>query len=386
MHLKHNLMHLNNQLLSEILLITCFLSSAIYWIYGIAFRINLFSLSKLLILYLIITPPIILISPKGVDYLKKIFEGRLTILKIYSYLIFTSIAYYSIALQNQIFPLDNISVSRLIQFILTVTIYSFAVTWKPLLFIAGFSALKFFNEKNENTLTLNWQIATLFIVYFILKKLGQLSLYEGIGEPAIRAALAQLMDLIIHTSKINFFQTPALIKHIKSIYFETWIYLLTISLLLPQVIRLQDIGIGKIKATTKIFKQTPIIWIYFIIIILITLFNRRIILSEPMTLLSLFYFVFLKALFEEICFRGVLLTCFLNVLKKLKLKMRDASIIAIFLSTILFVLYHYPLIRLDNIGFIFLFGLLTGRLFYKTNSIMPGLMVHTVINLLLLKT
>ncbi len=383
---KHNLIRLKNHLISEIILITCFLSSAIYWIYGIAFRINLLSLSKLLVLYLIITPPILLISPIGVDYLKKMFEGRLATLKICLYIIFTSFAYYSVALQNQIFPLNNISLSRLTQLILSVAIYSFAVTWKPLLFIAGFSALQFFNKKNKNTLDLNWQIAILFIVYFLLKKLGYLSFFKGIGEPSIRAALAQYMDLIIHITEINFFQTPAIIKHIKSIYFETWIYLLTISLLLPQVIRLQDIGIRKIEATTKIFKQTPIIWIYFIIIILITLFNRRLILSQPMTLLSLFYFIFLKALFEEMVFRGVLQTCFLNMLKKLKLNMRDASIIAIFLSTILFVLYHYPLIKLHNIGFIFLFGLLAGRIFYKTNYIMPALMVHTVINLLLLKT
>jgi len=380
-----NLILLKNKLINEIILITCLFSSILYWLYGIGFSINFFSLSKLFVLWLIIAPPILLISPKGIEYLKIIFGGHHATLKICLYIIFTSIAYYSISLQNEIFPLDNISVSRAKQFIVSVAIYSFAVTWKPLLFITGFSALKFFNKKNENTLTLNWQIATLFIVYFILKKLGHFSLYEGIGEPAIRAALAQLMDLIIHTSEINFFRTPALIKHIKIIYFVTWIYLLTISLLLPQVIRLEYIGIRKIKATKKIFKQTPIIWIYFIIIILITLFNRRSILSEPMTLLSLFYFVFLKALFEEICFRGVLQTCFLNMLKNLKLKIRDAGIIAIFFSTILFVLYHYPLIRLNNIGFIFLFGLLTGRIFYKTNSIMPGLMVHTVINLILLK-
>jgi membrane protease YdiL (CAAX protease family) len=325
-----------------------------------------------------------LISPKGVEFLKKIFEGRHATLKICLYLIFTTIAYHSIYLQSEISPLDDISVSRTKQFNISVLIYSFAVTWKPLLFIAGFSALKFVDKKKER-LDLSWQIAVLFIVFFILKPSGYLPLYKYFGEIPVRDTLAQLVDQTILIPDIKVFQTPNPMIHFATIHFQSWISLLTISLLLPQFIHLKDIGIGKIQKPAEIFKQTPVIWLYFIAIILITLIKRRFIFSEPVKLLSFFYFVFLRALFEEICFRGILQTCFLNMFKKLKLKMRYAGMIAILFSAVFFVLYHGPLLRIENPYFIFFFGLLTGRIFYKTRSIFPGLMVHTAVNLALLK-
>jgi membrane protease YdiL (CAAX protease family) len=363
-------------LITEAFLIICFFSVVVYWIRGIHFNVNLLSFYKLLVLLLIITPQVLLISPSGIDYLKKMSAGHYNFQKICLYIIITSLAYYSITLQKVIL-LDTINWTKFVQFIISLVIYTFAVTWKPIILTILLGSLLSF--KKTNVLILNWQIALIFVMYFLLKEMCYLN-YKTIGESAIRMELGKGLNWILFMPEsIIFFSSPGLFNFF---YIETWIHPLTIGLLVPKILCLKDIGIGNpVMKIKKIFIKSPIIWIYFLAIVIKMLFFDRSNFPSPIHIINSFYSIFLTAFFEEICFRGVLQTCFFNMFKKLNLKIWLASFLAILIASILFSLVHYPFSR-KNMSFIFLFGLLTGRIFYKTNSLIPGLMIHTTINIL----
>jgi membrane protease YdiL (CAAX protease family) len=78
----------------------------------------------------------------------------------------------------------------------------------------------------------------------------------------------------------------------------------------------------------------------------------------------------LAPVFEEIFFRGILLQQFLK---------RYSPSKAILLSGLLFVFAHF---RLLDAGALIVYGIIFGYVFYKTNSIVASILVHSVGNLI----
>jgi uncharacterized protein len=83
-----------------------------------------------------------------------------------------------------------------------------------------------------------------------------------------------------------------------------------------------------------------------------------------------FLMVIITPIVEEIVYRGFL---FNMLLKKYSLK------IALIASSLIFALIH---LRFTGIGFLFLYGLFFGYVYYKTNSLIAPILAHFTINFL----
>jgi len=86
--------------------------------------------------------------------------------------------------------------------------------------------------------------------------------------------------------------------------------------------------------------------------------------------IRLFQTLILVPVIEEVFFRGILLNQFLK---------KYNAIFAIFLSAILFTIYHS---EPNNIWFLFLYGMIYGYIFYKTYSLFACILLHSFTNLL----
>ncbi len=86
--------------------------------------------------------------------------------------------------------------------------------------------------------------------------------------------------------------------------------------------------------------------------------------------IRLFHSLILGPVIEEVFFRRILLGQFLK---------KYNPIIAVSLSAILFSIYH---IEPNDIWFLFLYGLVFGYFYYKTNSLVASILLHSLTNLL----
>jgi hypothetical protein len=80
--------------------------------------------------------------------------------------------------------------------------------------------------------------------------------------------------------------------------------------------------------------------------------------------------VFITPIVEEMVYRGFL---FNLLLKKYSVKL------ALIVSSLIFALIH---LRFAGIGFLFLYGLFFGYVYYKTNSLIAPILAHFIINFL----
>jgi len=87
-------------------------------------------------------------------------------------------------------------------------------------------------------------------------------------------------------------------------------------------------------------------------------------------IMYLFLMVIITPIVEEIVYRGFL---FNQLLKKYSLK------IALIVSSLIFALIH---LRFTGIGFLFVYGLFFGYVYYKTNSLIAPILAHFTINFL----
>lgn len=86
--------------------------------------------------------------------------------------------------------------------------------------------------------------------------------------------------------------------------------------------------------------------------------------------LYFFLMVILTPIIEEILYRGIILHLFLQ---------RYSVKISLILSSLIFAFIHFKFI---GFGYLFLYGLLFGFAYYKTNSLFTSILLHFLINLM----
>ena len=84
----------------------------------------------------------------------------------------------------------------------------------------------------------------------------------------------------------------------------------------------------------------------------------------------LFLMVIITPVVEEIIYRGFLINL---LLKKYSVKL------ALIISSLIFAFFH---LRFAGIGFLFVYGLFFGYVYYKTNSLIAPILAHFIINFL----
>lgn len=103
-------------------------------------------------------------------------------------------------------------------------------------------------------------------------------------------------------------------------------------------------------------------------------FNFKPLVPDTNFIIKLIHGILLAPVFEEIFFRGILLQQFLKQFSPRK---------AILLSSLLFTAAHF---RLTDAGALMVYGIVFGYVYYKTNSIVASMIVHSIINLVWLTT
>jgi membrane protease YdiL (CAAX protease family) len=116
---------------------------------------------------------------------------------------------------------------------------------------------------------------------------------------------------------------------------------------------------------------SPIIYSHLILTGQLGFFNFKFLVFDATFIIVFSHRVVLAPAFEEIFFRGILLQQFLK---------RYSSQKAILLSGLLFAFVHLKLLGSVEL---FVYGIMLGYVFYKTNSIVASFIVHSVGNLML---
>ncbi len=351
------ILKLKNFMLQEKIFLIFMLAFVFFWLHGVNCEINLYNIGKLVLGLAINLPLFFLVSSNLRILLKKFFNGKYKYLKLCLYIISVSF-FYSIFLTEEHISLARASYSNML-FLLA----AFHV-WAPLLIlIPGYLLI----EKSRD---LNPSIqAIIFIIGIcIFSKVSTILTFKYFSFAKYQIYNISLIRVYFN-SKLDTF----------NLYQFWWLYsaILIIGL---SAISFHSIGLNK-KWDKKSIIYTLAFACYIILPYVLKIdFNFQQAMTQKFAwhLISSLYPSISVSFIEETLFRGIIQTYFCTKLNSIK----DGSIIAIFITSLLFGFFHYPFIG-GSFSTHFIHGFVFGLVYYLSQNLWSPVFLHGLNNFLI---
>ena len=343
-------------MLQEKFFLIFMLSFVFFWLRGVNCKISLYNIGKLALGLVINLPLFFLVSSNLRPLLKKFFSGKYKYLKLCLYIIFVSF-FYSIFLTEEHISFARGSYSN------TLFLLSAFHVWVPFcLLIPGYLLI----ERSKNS------EPTIQTIIFIV----------GICIFSMTSSIH--IFKFFNFTKYHIYNTSLLIVNFNSkldtfnLYQFWWLYLAIL------IIGLSGISFSSIGLNKKWDKKTIIYTIVFACyIILPYTLNFDVNYRQAMTqkfawnVISSLYFSISVPFIEETLFRGIIQTYFCTKLNRIK----DGSMIAILITSILFALFHYPFIG-GSFSTLFIHAVVYGWVYYSSQNLWSPIFLHGLNNCL----
>lgn len=218
------------------------------------------------------------------------------------------------------------------------------------------------NKTLKDSLDVIWYFMAFFLIRFIMIWAVRIGTNLATGQPLIDAANAAsrpngdaLVLMMLFSSILTilvfgqFRWSPWSRDYLRSKPWlvVVWTIILSLGTILPSEWILESLQVRMSEAQVQMFEQ---------------------IMGKPMGYIAI---GILAPIAEEMCFRGAILRKLLTMFPKLQ------HWIAIAVSAVLFALAHFNVVQSLHA---FLIGLLLGWLYYRTDSILPGIVFHWINN------
>lgn len=218
------------------------------------------------------------------------------------------------------------------------------------------------NKTLKDSLDVIWYFMAFFLIQFIMIWAVRIGTNLATGQPLIDAANAAsrpngdaLVLMMLFSSILTilvfgqFRWSPWSRDYLRSKPWlvVVWTIILSLGTILPSEWILESLQVRMSEAQVQMFEQ---------------------IMGKPMGYIAI---GILAPIAEEMCFRGAILRKLLTMFPKLQ------HWIAIAVSAVLFALAHFNVVQSLHA---FLIGLLLGWLYYRTDSILPGIVFHWINN------
>ena len=218
------------------------------------------------------------------------------------------------------------------------------------------------NKTLKDSLDVIWYFMAFFLIQFIMIWAVRIGTNLATGQPLIDAANAAsrpngdaLVLMMLFSSILTilvfgqFRWSPWSRDYLRSKPWlvVVWTIILSLGTILPSEWILESLQVRMSEAQVQMFEQ---------------------IMGKPMGYIAI---GILAPIAEEMCFRGAILRKLLTMFPKRQ------HWIAIAVSAVLFALAHFNVVQSLHA---FLIGLLLGWLYYRTDSILPGIVVHCINN------
>ena len=350
------ILKLKNFMLQEKFFLIFILSFVFFWLRSVNCEINLYNIGKLALGLVINLPLFFLVSSNLRPLLKKFFNGKYKYLKLCLYIIFTSF-FYSIFIIEEHIDFAKGSYSTHL-FLLT----AFHI-WVPLT-LAFFGYLLIERSKDSNP-TIQ---AIIFIIGIcILSKVSLIPITKYFNFAKYHIYNISLIRVYFN-SKLDTF----------NLYQFWWLYAAIL------IIGLSTISFRSIGLNKKWDKKTIIYTIAFACYIILPHalkidVNYQLAMTQKFAwnLISSLYFSISVPFIEETLFRGIIQTYFCTKLNRIK----DGSMIAILITSILFALFHYPFIG-PSFSTLFIHGFVYGLVYYLSKNLWSPVFLHGLNNFL----
>ncbi len=338
------ILKLKNFMLQEIFFLVFILSFALFWWRAVGGNINFINICRLIVGGAIILP-IFFVSENLRVQLKKIFGGEYKYLKLCLYIISVS-SFYSILITNR-YP-------------------------------AFFSITAFF----DCLIILIWQPFFIFILkYFFIDRLKnseQSKMFFFILIILVYKEVYFFSDYRFYDFTLLQIHTPNFSKFFNLLTF--WGTQLPIILILLSDIPSDYFSFNKKwnkKAIVATLFVLGILILNFKIAIYIQNFNIGSKQDVTWNMLTFCYDAIIISFSEEFFFRGIIQ----NYISKKLAIVKDGNIFAIIIATTIFALYHFPFTETTAFSSVFIFGIILGLLYDKTQNIWPPIFIHGIQNL-----
>ena len=218
------------------------------------------------------------------------------------------------------------------------------------------------NKTLKDSLDVIWYFMAFFLIQFIMIWAVRIGTNLATGQPLIDAANAAsrpngdaLVLMMLFSSILTilvfgqFRWSPWSRDYLRSNPWlvVVWTIILSLGTILPSEWILESLQVRMSEAQVQMFEQ---------------------IMGKPMGYIAI---GILAPIAEEMCFRGAILRKLLTMFPKRQ------HWIAIAVSAVLFALAHFNVVQSLHA---FLIGLLLGWLYYRTDSILPGIVFHWINN------
>ena len=218
------------------------------------------------------------------------------------------------------------------------------------------------NKTLKDSLDVIWYFMAFFLIQFIMIWAVRIGTNLATGQPLIDAANAAsrphgdaLVLMMLFSSILTilvfgqFRWSPWSRDYLRSKPWlvVVWTIILSLGTILPSEWILESLQVRMSEAQVQMFEQ---------------------IMGKPMGYIAI---GILAPIAEEMCFRGAILRKLLTMFPKRQ------HWIAIAVSAVLFALAHFNVVQSLHA---FLIGLLLGWLYYRTDSILPGIVFHWINN------
>ena len=218
------------------------------------------------------------------------------------------------------------------------------------------------NKTLKDSLDVIWYFMAFFLIQFIMLWAVRIGTNLATGQPLIDAANAAsrpngdaLVLMMLFSSILTilvfgqFRWSPWSRDYLRSKPWlvVVWTIILSLGTILPSEWILESLQVRMSEAQVQMFEQ---------------------IMGKPMGYIAI---GILAPIAEEMCFRGAILRKLLTMFPKRQ------HWIAIAVSAVLFALAHFNVVQSLHA---FLIGLLLGWLYYRTDSILPGIVFHWINN------
>jgi len=351
------ILKLKNFMLQEKIFLIFMLSFVFFWLRGINCEISLYNIGKLALGFAINLPLFFLVSSNLRTLLKKIFNGKYKYLKLCLYIISVSF-FYSIFLTE-----EHISFARSSYSNMLLLLTAFHV-WAPLLIlIPGYLLI---GKSRDSYPTLQAIIFTAGICIF--SKVSTILTFKYFSFAKYQIYNISLIRVYFN-SKLDTF----------NLYQFWWLYsaILIIGL---SAISFHSIGLNK-KWDKKSIIYTIAFACYIILPHALKIdFNFQQAMTQKFAwhLISSLYPSISVSFIEETLFRGIIQTYFCTKLSSIK----DGSIIAIFITSLLFGFFHYPFIG-GSFSTLFIHGFVYGLVYYLSQNLWSPVFLHGLNNCLI---
>lgn len=350
------ILKLKNFILQEKFFLIFMLSFVLFWLRGVNCAISLYNIGKLALGLVINLPLFFLVSSNLRTLLKIFFGGKYKYLKLCLYIIFAS-CFYSIFITE-----EHIYFARGSYLTILFLLTAFHV-WAPLLLLIPGYLLLERSKDSEPTI----QVIIFIMGICIFFKVSSILIFKYFN-------LAKYHIYNISLIKVYFISQLGTFN----LYQFWWLYLAIL------LIGLSAISFHRIGLNKKWDKKTIIYTIAFACYIILphTLkigFNCQQAMTQKFAwnLISSLYFSISAPFIEETLFRGIIQTYFCTKLNRIK----DGSMIAILITSILFALFHYPFIG-GSFSILFIHGFVYGLVYYLSQNLWSPIFLHGLNNFL----